>query len=150
MTPAPIHEILTIRLLLYISNTTANINIIQEACSAKNPDKNGHLLGLVPHTSFCLFDPFMNICTSFRSTLLSGPAPCKRGNLGPWSAPVAWVHPRTVQQHSRLPFKGLRDPENMAMESGGGGGHGRGPERLRQPPGRPGQAGQGRAERSRK
>ena len=47
--------ILTIRLLLYISNTPANINIIQEACSAKNPDKNGHLLGLVPHTFFVRF-----------------------------------------------------------------------------------------------
>ena len=36
----------------------------------KKRDKNGHLLGFVPHTYFILFDLFMNICTLFRSTLL--------------------------------------------------------------------------------
>ena len=36
----------------------------------KKSDKNGHLLGFVPHPHFCLFDPFTNICTSFRNTLL--------------------------------------------------------------------------------
>ena len=34
---------------------------------------------------------------------LFGPARCKRGNLVPWSAPVAWVHPRTAQ-HYYLPY----------------------------------------------
>ena len=33
-------------------------------------DKYGHLLGFVPHTYDCLFDPFTNICTSFRNNLL--------------------------------------------------------------------------------
>ena len=28
-----------------------------------------------------------------------GPAVCKHGNRGPWSAPVARVHPRTTDQH---------------------------------------------------
>ena len=27
------------------------------ACSAVKRDKNGHLLGFVPHPRFCLFDP---------------------------------------------------------------------------------------------
>ena len=35
-----------------------------------------------------------------------GPAPCKQGNLGPWSATVARVHPQTVQQHRNLPDLG--------------------------------------------
>ena len=30
--------------------------------------------------------------------------------------------PMGVQKHRKLPFKGLRDPEEMAMEYGGGGG----------------------------
>ena len=33
-------------------------------------DKNQHLLGFVPHMYFCLFDPFTNICTLFRNTVL--------------------------------------------------------------------------------
>ena len=36
----------------------------------KKRDKNGHLLGFVPHKYFFLFDPLANICTSFRNTLL--------------------------------------------------------------------------------
>ena len=35
-----------------------------------------------------------------------GPAPCKRGNFGPWSAPVARVHPQIVQKHNNLPDLG--------------------------------------------
>ena len=35
-----------------------------------NHEKNGHLLGFIPHTYFCLFDPFTNICTLFRNNLL--------------------------------------------------------------------------------
>ena len=46
--------------------------ILQERklCSAKKHDKNGHLLGFVPHTCFSLFDLFINIFILFRSTLL--------------------------------------------------------------------------------
>ena len=59
--------------------------------------------------------------------------------------------PTGVQKHRKFPFKGLRDPEDMAMEYGGGGrGQVQGQETLEQPPGRPGPAGQGRTERSRK
>ena len=32
----------------------------------KKRDKNRNLLGFVPHTYFYLFDPFTNICTSYR------------------------------------------------------------------------------------
>ena len=42
-----------------------------------------------------------------------GPACCKRGNLVPWSAPVAQVHPRTAQ-HCYLPYQGTATPETMA------------------------------------
>ena len=41
-------------------------------CSTKKHDKNGHLLGFVPHTYFCVFGPFTNIFTSS-----SGPQPPK-------------------------------------------------------------------------
>ena len=37
---------------------------------------------------------YINMC--------NGPAVCKRGNRGPWSAPVAWVHPRTTD-HCKNP-----------------------------------------------
>ena len=33
-------------------------------------DKNGHLLGFAPHKYYSIFDPFINICTLFKSTLL--------------------------------------------------------------------------------
>ena len=36
----------------------------------------------------------------------NGPALSTRSNLGPWSAPVARVHPWTVQQHRYLPDVG--------------------------------------------
>ena len=41
-----------------------------------------------------------------RPRVLADPALSTRGNLGPWSAPVARVHPRTVQQHRYLPDLG--------------------------------------------
>ena len=64
---------------------------------------------------------------------------------------MARVHPRTVQQHSKLPFKVLRDPEEMVMELGGGEEDTDGDQRcLMQPPGQPGPAGQELTERSRK
>ena len=46
------------------------------------------------------------IYQTFNVYALPGPAPCKRGNLGPWSATMARVHPRTVQQHINLPNLG--------------------------------------------
>ena len=54
-----------------------------------------------------------------------GPALCKPGNLVPWSAPVARVHPRTAD-HRKFPYR-VRPYQDtsMAMEwGGGGGGHG--------------------------
>ena len=36
----------------------------------KKRDKNGHFFGLVPLTYFCLLDPFTDICSSSRNTLL--------------------------------------------------------------------------------
>ena len=33
-----------------------------------------------------------------------GPAVCKRGNQGPWSAPMARVHPRTTYQR-KIPLR---------------------------------------------
>ena len=44
-----------------------------------------------------------------------GPAVFKRGNLVPWSAPVARVHPRT-SQHCYLPYLGhYETPKTMSM-----------------------------------
>ena len=47
--------------------------------------------------------------------LSSGPAPCKRSNL-PVVRACGAGSPTGVQKHSKLTFKGIRDPEEMAME----------------------------------
>ena len=43
--------------------------------------------------------------------IVSGPAVCKRGNRGPWSAPVARVHPRTIY-HRKMPLRVRVRPDN--------------------------------------
>ena len=62
--------LLTKRLILYISNTTANINIIQEACSVNKADQNGHLLGLVSHTPFWLLYEYLYLIYKYSSVLI--------------------------------------------------------------------------------
>ena len=46
------------------------IHTLLGTCSAKLCDKNGQFLGFIPHTSFSIFDLFMNICTLLRNTLI--------------------------------------------------------------------------------
>ena len=50
--------------------------------------------------------PIISLTRLFLYIILTVPAPCKRSNLGPWSAPGARVHPQIVQQHSNLPDLG--------------------------------------------
>ena len=53
--------------------------------------------------------------------MLHGPTLSTRGNLVPWSAPVAQGHPRTVE-HRYLPCLGCYEtPTMMAKEYVGGG-----------------------------
>ena len=51
---------------------------------------------------------------------LTGPAVCKCGNRGPWSATVVRVHPRTTD-HRKMPFRVRVRPDNE---------HGNGIERV--------------------
>ena len=84
------------------------------------------------------------------NTSISGPAPNKRGNLGPVPAPVARGCQGPLNNSTCL-IRGLRNPATMTMEQGGEGGRkGQGPETSKQPAGRLGPAEQGSAERPRK
>ena len=51
---------------------------------------------------------------TYRHTYFSGPALSTRGNLVPWSAPVARVHPRTVK-HCYLPYLWCYKTPNMMV-----------------------------------
>ena len=51
------------------------------------------------------------ICKNKSKNQVTGPAVCKRGNSGPWSTPVARVHPRTTY-HRKIPLRVRVRPEN--------------------------------------
>ena len=74
---------------------------------------------------------FENLCCSYHKRHLNqcyilgfqsnitGPAPSKRGNLGPVPAPVARGCHGPLN-NATCPIRGLQDPVTMTMEQGGG------------------------------